>query len=139
MPQTIQDVMTKTTRTVESSATIQQAAEIMAQDDIGDVIVTDGGRVSGIVTDRDITIRCTAIGAVPSEALVRDAYTPDPVSVAPTDSVGDAVGLMRAKAIRRLPVVEGDRPVGIVSIGDLAIERDSRSVLADISVAEGDK
>ena len=57
----------------------------------------------------------------------------EPTTLSPSDSVEEAVRLMRDKAIRRVPVVDGDRPVGIVSIGDLAVERDPRSVLADIS------
>jgi CBS domain-containing protein len=61
----------------------------------------------------------------------------DVVTLSPSDTVGDAVQIMREKAVRRVPVVEGDKPVGIVSIGDLAIERDARSALADISAAEG--
>jgi CBS domain-containing protein len=137
MAQAIKDVMTRTTRTLDRGASVQQAAQIMAEDDIGAVIVVDGDTVSGIVTDRDITVRSTAKGRAPADATVGDVISGDIVTVAPTDTVGDAVGLMHDHAIRRLPVVEDGRPVGIVSIGDLAIERDSRSTLADISAAKG--
>jgi CBS domain-containing protein len=66
---------------------------------------------------------------------VRDAFTADPTTVTPDTRIEQAVDLMRDRAVRRLPVVEGTRPVGVVSLGDLAIERDEDSVLADISAA----
>lgn len=136
MPQSISDVMTRTTRTLDEGATVQQAAQVMAEDDIGAVIVTRSGSVAGIVTDRDITVRSTAQGRSP-DARLGDVCSGELVTLAPGDTVGDAVELMREKAIRRVPVVDGGKPVGIVSLGDLAIERDFRSGLADISAAEG--
>ncbi|HKH05234.1 MAG TPA: CBS domain-containing protein [Acidimicrobiales bacterium] len=136
MAQSIGEVMTHTTRTLETDATVQQAAQVMAEDDIGAVIVCRDGRVAGIVTDRDITVRATAQGKG-TETTLGDVCSGDVVTLSPSDTVGDAVQIMREKAVRRVPVVEGDKPVGIVSIGDLAIERDARSALADISAAEG--
>jgi CBS domain-containing protein len=137
MAQAIQDVMTRTTRTLGPEASVQEAARIMADDDIGAVIVVSDGAVSGIVTDRDIVVRSTAEGRAPGEVTVGEVASGDVVTVAPTDTVGDVVELVRDRAIRRVPVVDGGRPVGFVSIGDLAIERDSRSALADVSAAEG--
>ena len=137
MAQAIQDVMTRTTRTLAPDASVQEAARIMADDDIGAVIIVADEKVTGIVTDRDIVVRSIAAGRDPSEATVGEVATGDVVTVAPTDTVGTVVDLVRDKAIRRLPVVDNGKPVGIVSIGDLAIERDSRSALADVSAAKG--
>lgn len=135
MAQSIREVMTADPRTVETGATVVEAARAMAQDDIGAVLVTDDGRVTGIVTDRDIVVRCVAEGGDPAGGTVRDIASGDLVTVQPDTPVDDAVQLMRARAVRRLPVVENGRCVGVLSVGDLAIERDTDSALADISIA----
>jgi CBS domain-containing protein len=102
----------------------------------GAVIVTDDeGRVAGILTDRDVAVRVIGEGRGAKSTPVQDIATMDVTTVSPSDSARDAVQLMRDRAIRRLPVVENGRPVGIVSLGDLAVERDSDSVLASISAA----
>jgi CBS domain-containing protein len=108
----------------------------MKQQDAGAMIVLDESKkVVGIVTDRDIAIRAVAEGRDAKTTKVGDIASKGLKSLSPTDSVEDAVRLMREQKIRRLPVVEDGRPVGIVSIGDLAQERDPRSALADISRA----
>src|SRR5439155_1176769 len=84
---------------------------------------------------RDIAIRVVAEGRDPFTTMIGDFSTPYPATVTPGTSVRDAVKLMRERDIRRLPVVEGDLAVGIVSLGDLAILQDPASVLADISAA----
>jgi CBS domain-containing protein len=131
----IRDVMTPEPLGIENGATVMQAARMMRENDIGDVIVLkEDGRVCGIVTDRDIVVRSVAEGADPNDDL-ESICRHDVVSIGPGNSTGDAVQLMRQYDIRRLPVIEGDRLVGIVSLGDLAIERDPDSALADISLA----
>ena len=128
------DVMTPMPATVRASQTVAEAANNMRQIDVGSMIVVDeSGKVVGIVTDRDIAVRAVAQGKDPQSTAVREISSEEPTTLSPSDSVEEAVRLMRDKAIRRVPVVDGDRPVGIVSIGDLAVERDPRSVLADIS------
>jgi CBS domain-containing protein len=107
----------------------------MRDGNIGDIIVLEEGSVSGIVTDRDIVVRVIADGRDPGQVPLRDICSTDLTLLSPTDKVSDAVRLMRERAIRRLPVVQEGRPVGVVSIGDLAMERDERSALADISAA----
>ncbi len=139
MAETIRDVMTQSPRTFEARTPVREAAQAMRQDDIGNVIVLDGDEVKGIVTDRDITIRVVAEGQDPGTCTLGDICSDDLVTVSPDDSIENAVQLMRERSVRRLPVVEGGRPVGIVSIGDLAVERDSDSALADISAAPGNK
>ncbi len=135
MPEIIRNVMTASPRTLDARATVQEAAQTMLEHDIGDVIVCDGENVCGIVTDRDITIRAVAPGKDPAATKLGDICSKELVTLSPDDSVDDAVRLMRDKAIRRVPVVEGGKPVGVVSIGDLAIDLDRQSALADISTA----
>jgi len=108
----------------------------MRQNDVGAmVVVDDSDRVVGVVTDRDLTVRVIAEGKDPASTRIAEAASRDLTTITPTDSAEQAVRLMREHALRRLPVVEGDRPVGIVSIGDLAVERDRSSALADISAS----
>ena len=140
MPQSIKEVMTPNPVTLPSSAPLTEAAKAMRDADIGDVIVTDdSGKVFGVVTDRDIVIRALADGRDPGQTPVGDIATKDLVAVSSDSAVERAISLMRDKAVRRIVVTEGDQPVGIVSIGDLAIERDADSALADISRAEPDR
>jgi CBS domain-containing protein len=101
------------------------------------VIVLDNGTVCGILTDRDIAIRLVAQdkpGSTPVAEIVSDDEV---LTVAPDTPLGQAVQLLRSKAVRRLPVVQQGHAVGIVSLGDLAMERDQDSALADVSAARG--
>lgn len=133
MAQPIREVMTSDPRTVEPDATVTEAARVMSQDDIGAVLVTEQGRVSGILTDRDIVVRGVAEGRDPAATRVSEVCTSDPVTLTVDQSVEDAIRLVREQDVRRIPVVQDGRPAGIVSIGDLAIERDPDSALADLS------
>jgi CBS domain-containing protein len=134
MGKKIRDVMTATPQTLETSASVREAARLMRDDDIGDVIVVENGTIRGIITDRDITLRVVAEGADAGITL-GEVCTGDVVTVSPNDREKDAVRLMREHAVRRLPVVTDGKPVGVVSIGDLAIDLDTDSALADISAA----
>jgi CBS domain-containing protein len=137
MARTIEQVMTSDVETVSADAPLIEAAKLMEKRDIGDVVVVDdaGESVSGIVTDRDITVRGIASGANPGETPVRDVMSRDPVCLSPDQSVDDAVELMREHAVRRVPVVRDGAVAGIISLGDLAIERDDASALGEISAA----
>jgi len=136
MTQKIRDVMSNDPVMLQVSTPIQEAARTVRDEDIGDVIVLDDSdQVCGIVTDRDIVIRALAVGKDPSETLLGEICSRDLQTVSAEDSVGDVVRLMSEKAIRRVPVVEEGRPVGIVSLGDLAATQDPDSALADISSA----
>jgi CBS domain-containing protein len=138
MPRTVEEIMTRDPRTVNASDTLVDAARVMNEADIGDVIVVDNGDVHGIVTDRDIVVRGVAEGRDPQSTSVGDVCTSGIETIEPSASVDDALGKMRQADIRRLPVVESGRPVGIVSLGDLAVEREPDSTLADISAASPD-
>jgi CBS domain-containing protein len=133
MAQSIREVMTADPRTVEPSDSVVEAARQMAEGDVGAVLVTEQGRVSGIVTDRDIAVRAVAEGRDPQGTKVSEICTPDPATLTVDQSVEDAIRIVREQNVRRIPVVQDGRPAGIVSIGDLAIERDPGSALADIS------
>jgi len=137
MAQTIADVMTGNPATVERTDSTAEAARRMAASDSGDVIVLDNGTVCGILTDRDIAIRLVAQDKDPGTPVAEIVSDADLVTVAPNTSLTKAVQLIRDKAVRRLPVVQQGRVVGIVSLGDLAIERDQDSALADVSAARG--
>ena len=136
MTEYIRDVMTTNPETLPESTTVREAAETMRANDIGDVvIVDDNGAISGILTDRDIVVRVVAEGRDPRVTRIGDIASRELTAASPDDPVDRAVQLMRERAIRRLPVVDKGKPVGIVSIGDLALDRDPDSALADISAA----
>ena len=135
MAQSIREVMTSDPHTVSTDATLQDAAREMKGDDIGAVLVEDKGSVAGILTDRDIVVRAIAEGRDPSSTKVGEVASRDVTTLTPDSSVEDAIKIVREQHVRRIPVVQDGRPAGIVSIGDLAIERDAESALADISAA----
>jgi CBS domain-containing protein len=134
--QTLAEVMIPNPITCTVDAEVQEAAQLMRDRDIGDVVVVDGQRVRGIVTDRDLVVRGLAAGFAPSTQL-SDVLTEGVITVDVGETTARAAELMRDRSVRRLPVVDGDVLVGVVSLGDLAIADDPKSVLADISAAPG--
>ncbi|MBA3738796.1 MAG: CBS domain-containing protein [Actinobacteria bacterium] len=139
MGQQVKEVMTPGPITLDRDASLAEAARLMRDRGIGDVIVVEGDDAEGIVTDRDIVIRGVAEGADPNTTRLGQVLSGDLTSVAPDDPVERALELMREKAVRRLPVLEGGKPVGVISLGDLAIQQDAGSVLADISNEPDDR
>ena len=135
MAQQMRELMTPNPVALPGTASVHEAARAMRDADIGDVIVIENQQVCGIVTDRDIVVRTVAEARDPATTTLADLCSHALLTVTPTDSVEEAVRLMRTHAIRRLPVVEGGQPVGIVSLGDLARERDPGSALGEISSA----
>jgi CBS domain-containing protein len=134
--QNVGDIMTRPPRTVDATASVMDAATLMREGDFGDVVVLEEGQLCGILTDRDIVVRVLATGDDPSTVRVGDVCSRVLTTVSESDGIGDAVRLIRAKAVRRLPVVDDDgKLVGIVSLGDLALARDPKSALGDISAA----
>jgi CBS domain-containing protein len=138
MAQQIRELMTLNPVSMPDTASVQEAARAMREQDIGDVIVIKHNQVCGIVTDRDIVVRIVAEAQDPATTTLADIYSHSLLTVTPTDSIEHAVRLMRDHAIRRLPVLEGGKAVGIVSLGDLAVEREPQSVLGKISAAPPD-
>ena len=117
----IREVMTPNPQCVSPGDSIQNAARIMRDSDTGAVPVVDNGRPVGIVTDRDIVVRAVADGAQ-LDRPVREIVSGDVVCVTPDMSTREAADLMSEHQVRRLPVVENNQVVGIVSIGDLAVK-----------------
>lgn len=116
----IRDVMTSNPTTVERSTTVLEAAKVMAGEDVGPLPVTDGGRLVGIVTDRDVVVRVLAEERDPQSTTVGDICSSDLVTVTPDDELDQALRKMASAQVRRLPVVEGDRIIGIVAQADVA-------------------
>jgi CBS domain-containing protein len=135
MTQTIRDVMHANPISMSPTTSVIEAARAMRDADIGSIIVHEHDRLYGIVTDRDLVVRALAENVNCAAMILGDICSREPMALAPTDTVEEAVRLMRGKAIRRLPVVEHKTPVGLVSLGDLAVEQDPDSVLGNISAA----
>jgi CBS domain-containing protein len=126
---------------VPLDVTLAEAAKIMRDHAIGDVLVTSNGQLCGVLTDRDIVVRAVAESRDPRRTSVGDVCSADIATIDPDADADEAAALMRSRAVRRLPVVNSRAPVGIVSMSDLAMDGDGvldgdwRSVLADISKA----
>jgi CBS domain-containing protein len=136
MTQKVREVMTSHPVTLSSDATLNEAAKRMRDNDIGDILIVEAdGRLRGIVTDRDIVVRGIADDRDARTTTIGEVCSPDLVTVVAEDDTDRVVQVMRERSIRRVPVVNDGQVVGVVSIGDMAIERDPRSVLAQISAA----
>ncbi|HEY8492922.1 MAG TPA: CBS domain-containing protein [Myxococcota bacterium] len=132
----LRDLMTADPIVLDASATVAEAAKCMRDRDVGDVLVRRNGRLAGILTDRDLVVRCLASEENdPRRQPVGELCSQDLLTLPPDADVEEAMQLMQENAVRRIPIVEGDRAVGIVSLGDLAIARDRRSCLGEISAA----
>lgn len=112
--------MTRNVRTVTPDSTIQDAARIMSEVNCGAVPVCQGDRVVGIITDRDIVLRCVAKGGNATTGRVSECMTSDATCCSPETDAHEAASLMARRQIRRLPVVENGRLCGIVALGDMA-------------------
>jgi CBS domain-containing protein len=134
----LDQLMTTQVRSCPPGAPLSEAAKIMAEANCGAVPVVSGERIVGMLTDRDIVIRTVAKGKNPLEATCGDCMTQPITTASPDMDAHAAASLMADKQIRRLPVVENDRLVGIVALGDLATEAihvdEAGEALSDISV-----
>jgi len=135
MAKKINEFMTPDPVVLPETATAVEAAKTMRDEAIGSVIVQRDGGICGIVTDRDIVVRVLAEGRDAAHARLGDICSQELATVEPDDDLGKAIRLMRDKAIRRVPVVDRGQPVGILTLGDLAAERDPESALGTISAA----
>lgn len=127
----VREIMTTELVTVPPSASLTEAARLMRDADIGNVLIQDQDRLVGILTDRDITIRAVAEGMNPSQSQVGDFMTRDLFTGLPDWDVEDAVDLLAEEQIRRLPVVENGRLVGILALGDIAVEEEEEEDAAE--------
>ena len=127
MGQNIRKVMTSNPSTIEPDKNVVEAARIMKQEDAGVVPVTENGRLTGMVTDRDIAIRVVAEGKDPQSTKVREVASTDLVTIDPQQDLDEGLRLMARHKVRRLPVVEEDgRLVGVVAQADVAREGDDK-------------
>ena len=118
--QSVREVMAPDPVTVAATSSAVDAARAMRDEGVGDVIVLEQNAICGILTDRDITVRGVALGRDPSKIRVRDICSRSLATLEPSQTVEDAFRLMREYEVGRLPVVDRGRPVGIVSMHDLA-------------------
>jgi CBS domain-containing protein len=123
----ISEVMTRNVKTVSPDTTAQEAAGFMLSEDAGSMPVSEGDRLIGMVTDRDIAVRGVAKGRGP-DTPVRELMTEEIICVREDDDVDDVASKMSEAQVRRLPVVDdNDRLCGIVSLGDLSRETNNES------------
>jgi CBS-domain-containing membrane protein len=120
--QTIQDVMTRDVQSISPQETVQRAAQMMDELNVGAIPVLDGQKLVGMITDRDITVRATAAGLAPGETRVGDIMSTDVRTCSPDQTVDEVLDQMGDVQIRRVPVIDqgSQQVIGIVSLGDMA-------------------
>jgi CBS domain-containing protein len=136
MAKTVRDVMTPSVRTVKTDQPLTEAARVMKEEDVGSVPIVDNGHLVGIVTDRDIVTRVVAEHRDPDTVRAGEVASHDLVTVEPDQKLDEAADMMAQHQVRRLPVVEGDRLVGMLSQADVASEtsgKKSGDMLGQIS------
>lgn len=139
MTRKVRDIMSAAPACMAATESVSAAARAMKERGIGTVLVVSGGRLGGLVTGRDITIRVLAENRDPLTTRLGDICTGELALLSPDDDVQHAARLVRERAVRRLPVIADGIPVGVVSISDLALDRDERSALSEISATAPDR
>jgi CBS domain-containing protein len=127
MAKSVRDAMTEHPRSIGASASVVEAARLMREQHIGSLPVTEDERLVGMITDRDITTRVVAESAIPETTSVGDVYSHELISVEPNSDLEEALRLMARHQVRRLPVVENDRLVGMVAQADIALKDNERT------------
>jgi CBS domain-containing protein len=122
MKMKVRDIMTPNPRTAELDTTLEEIAILMKEEDVGAIPVMEDGRVSGVVTDRDIVLRCIAEGKDPTECTAEDVMTESVRTIGPDADIDEAADMMAEAQIRRLAVVQKHRLVGMISLGDIAVK-----------------
>jgi CBS domain-containing protein len=120
--------MTTDPRSITPRDVVIEAARLMRDEDIGSLPVTEEGRLVGMLTDRDIAVRVVAEGRSPNSTTVGEVLSPDPVAAGPDQDLDEALHLMAQHQVRRLPVVEDDRLVGILAQADVALEEKEKKI-----------
>ena len=125
----LRDIMSRNVEVVSAGASLRDAARKMKELDVGLIPVCDGDRLKGVLTDRDITIRATADGRDPAKTTVSEIMSTDLAYGREDQEVGEAVSVMEARQIRRLPIVNKDkRLIGIVTLADIAVHYGDRDL-----------
>ena len=120
----IRDLMTENPSSCERGTPVAEAAKVMARENVGSVPVVEGGKLVGVVTDRDLVVRLLAEGRDPQSTTVGEVASSEPVTLSPDDGLDQALQRLARHQVRRLPVVEGERLVGIVAQADIARHAD---------------
>jgi CBS domain-containing protein len=131
----VRDVMSAAPVCMPPGESVSAAARAMKRHGTGTVLVLTDGRLSGLVTDRDITVLVLAENRDPRATRIGDICSSELVVLDPDDDLAQAARLIRDCAVRRMPVLRNGTPVGVVSIGDLALEKDATAVLSGVSSA----
>lgn len=118
----VQDIMTTDVATATPDSTLEEVASMMKEEDTGAIPILDDDELVGIITDRDIVLRCIAEGRDATETNVEDILSDDLVTIEPNADVEEAARIMSQRQIRRLPVVFEGELVGVVSLGDIAVK-----------------
>lgn len=133
----IRDVMTSSVDWVTPSTSVVDIAKMMKNNDVGSVPVCEGDKLMGIITDRDIVIKVVAVGGDVNERSAKGIMNTNVITATADQDVHEAADLMSKYQIRRLPVLEQGKLVGILALGDLAIEKihvnEAGDALSDIS------
>jgi CBS domain-containing protein len=129
----VREIMTTRIVSVEPSSTVKDAALLMNRHNIGAVPVIDGGSIRGMLTDRDIVLRCVAENRDAGNVKVSDICSQGAVSVRPEETVKDAMHIMASEQVRRLPVVENGKLIGMLSFADIAREKSGMELAEAIS------
>jgi CBS domain-containing protein len=124
----VRDTMTANPLSIETSASVVEAARLMRQEHIGSLPVVKGGQLVGMITDRDLALRVVAEGAEPGSVTVGEVASHDTVTAQPDQDLDEALRLMAHHQVRRLPVAEGGRLVGILAQADIAHGEDREKV-----------
>ncbi len=124
----VRDAMSSRPRSVGESTSVQQAARLMKEEDVGSLPVVEDDRLVGIVTDRDIVVRGVAERSDVSSLPVMAVASHEVTTVAPDEDLDEALKTMAREQVRRLPVVDGDRLVGILAQADVARDADGKRV-----------
>ena len=122
MARSIRDTMTADPRSISPGDPIVEAARLMRDENVGSLPVSDDGRLVGMLTDRDIAVRVVAEGKSLESTTVGEVFSRNPVAARPDQDLDEALQLMAQHQVRRLPVVEDDRLVGILVQADIALE-----------------
>ncbi len=131
----VRDIMSSAPVCMAPGESVSAAAKAMKRHGIGTVLVLTDGKLSGLVTDRDITVRVLAENRDPQTTRVGDICSGEPAVLGPDDDLEQATQLVRDRAVRRIPVLADGTPVGVLSVGDLALEKDARSARSGVSSA----
>jgi signal-transduction protein with cAMP-binding, CBS, and nucleotidyltransferase domain len=116
----VEDIMAVGALTIPRSETVEAAAKLMRDQSVGMLIVGDEDHVDGVVSDRDLLVRCVAVGETPTTAKVEDCMSPDVITIGPDTDPFQAASIMRIQMFHRLPVVDNGRAIGVISLTDIA-------------------